>query len=107
MSLEISLVAVREVNLFIGAITHNLGRMAYHVGIYRHLWRPEELGITQASELIEPLEQAIAKLEADPRTFKSFNPSNGWGDYETLLTFLRDVRSACKAHPDAKIRVSR
>ena len=29
-------------------ITHNLGKMAEEAGIYKHLWRPEEIGITKA-----------------------------------------------------------
>src|SRR6266496_3980933 len=36
-------------------ITHNLNTMADAAGIYKHLWRPEELGITKAGELIAPL----------------------------------------------------
>jgi len=36
-------------------ITHNLGEMADEAGVYKHLWRPEEIGLTKAAELIEPL----------------------------------------------------
>ena len=33
-------------------ITHNLSRMAQDAGIYHYLWRPEEMNITQAGQLI-------------------------------------------------------
>ena len=36
-------------------ITHNLTKMADEAGIYECLWRPEEIGITKAGQLIEPL----------------------------------------------------
>jgi hypothetical protein len=51
-------------------ITHNLGGMASEAGIYGFLWRPEENGITTASQLIEPLERAITEMEADPPRFQ-------------------------------------
>ena len=35
-------------------ITHNLGAMAREAGIYEACWRPEEIGITKAAQLIEP-----------------------------------------------------
>ena len=41
--------------LFNANITHNLGEMARKAGIYHYLWRPEEIDITFASELIDPL----------------------------------------------------
>ena len=38
-------------------ITHNLGDMAEEAGLYYVLWRPEELGKTKASQIIELLEK--------------------------------------------------
>lgn len=32
-------------DVFWANITHNLGRMADEAGIYKHLWRPEEIGM--------------------------------------------------------------
>jgi hypothetical protein len=90
-----------------GNITHNLGRMAAAAGIYQHLWRPEELGITKAKELIEPLKGGLATLRADPERFKTYNPSNGWGSYDGLVQFVSDYLLACQAHPNAPVRVWR
>jgi hypothetical protein len=88
-------------------ITHNLNKMAGEAGIYQHLWRPEELGITKAGELIEPLTKGLELLRSDPDRFKAFNPSNGWGSYEALLEFVSSYLEACTEHPSAVIRVSR
>jgi hypothetical protein len=88
-------------------ITHNLGGMADAVGIYQHLWRPDELGITKAKELIAPLRDGLAKLKADPERFKKFDADNGWGRYIDFVPWLEHYLAACEAHPDANVRVSR
>jgi hypothetical protein len=88
-------------------ITHNLGNMADEAGIYKHLWRPDEIGITQASQLIMPLEDGLKLLESDPERFKQFNPSNGWGTYEGFAEFVRDYLEACEKYPDAEVYASR
>jgi hypothetical protein len=67
--------------------------MAREAGLYEHLWRPEEIGIATAGQLIEPLRDGLTRLESDPKRFKRFNPTNGWGDYEGLLEFVREYPS--------------
>lgn len=88
-------------------ITHNLNRMADEAGIYHHLWRPDEIGVTKAAELIEPLKVGLELLKSDPDRFKAFNPSNGWGDYEGLVSFVERYLAACKEYPEAEVSVSR
>jgi len=88
-------------------ITHNLAGMAAQAGIYMHLWRPDEMGITKAKQLIEPLTEGLALLESDPEGFRALNPANGWGDYEGLVRFVSNYLKACKSYPDATVRVSR
>lgn len=88
-------------------ITHNLNKMADAAGIYKALWRPEELGITKAQQLIEPLRDGLALLKSDPATFKLFNPKNGWGDYDGLVDFVADYLRACVENPDADVVASR
>lgn len=88
-------------------ITHNLGGMAQAAGIYKPLWRPEEIGITQAAQLIEPLRAGLEKLRADPDTFRAHNPANGWGNYEALVSFVEKYLAACIEYPDADVTVSR
>lgn len=97
----------RETNkLFHANITHNLGEMAEAAGIYRHLWRPEKLGIDLAMLLIPPLSEGYRKLLSEPEKFKEFNPPNGWGDYEDLVDFVSRYLLACIAYPEAKIEIS-
>lgn len=88
-------------------ITHNLAPMAQDAGLYLPLWRPEEMGITEASQLIAPLEDGLAALEADPAHFKKLNPENGWGDYGGLVDFARAYLDACRANPEARVEASR
>ena len=107
MSLDITLTAVRPTSVFDYNVTHNLNKMADAAGIYKHLWRPEELGIKKAEELIKPLEEGLSLLLSDPERFKKFNPPNGWGDYDGLVKFVSEYLNACRENPDATIEVSR
>ena len=88
-------------------ITHNLGEMASKAGIYYALWRPEEIGITKASELIEHLVNGLILLKHNPEGFKRYNAENGWGLYENFVPFVEAYLEACKENPEATIRVSR
>jgi len=97
---------VRE-QLYCANITHNLGRMAGEAGIYQHLWRPEELGITTAQQLIEPLTTGLQLLKDKPNHFEKFNSSNGFGLYEHFVPFVEEYLNACKQYPSALIEISR
>lgn len=88
-------------------ITHNLGKMAREAGIYEAVWRPEEIGITNAQQLIAPLKSGLNALETEPDKFALFNPSNGWGNYAGLCAFVRGYLAACEANPTATVTVSR
>lgn len=88
-------------------ITHNLNKMADEAGIYQALWRPEEIGIEKAEQLITPLRDGLALLNSDPDRFKQFNPENGWGTYEALGRFVADYLAACEEYPTATVHVSR
>ena len=88
-------------------ITHNLGEMASKAGIYSLLWKPEELNITKANDIIVPLRIGLDKLLDDPVYFKYFNPANGWGRYETLVLFVKNYLKACIEHPESTISICR
>jgi hypothetical protein len=109
MSLDVYLtkIVTEEKCVHDGNITHNLGKMASEAGIYQCLWRPEELGITKAAQLIEPLEKGLADLKARPDHFEQFNATNGWGMYKHFVPFVEEYLKACKEHPDADVGVSR
>lgn len=107
MSLSVYLTKPVPTEVYCANITHNLGKMADAAGIYQHLWRPEELGITTAGELIDPLAAGLARMEADPEFFRQYDASNGWGTYNHFVPWVQRYLEACIEHPDALIEVSR
>jgi len=88
-------------------ITHNLNRMADAAGIYEHLWQPEEIGITKASQLIDPLREGLHKLKSDRVKYEAYMNKNGWGTYDNLVSFVQNYLDACYEWPDAEIEVDR
>lgn len=88
-------------------ITHNLASMAREAGIYEMCWKPEELNITHAHQLIPLLRGGLINLKLYPERFKAFNPENGWGNYEGLVEFMTNYLNACEAHPQARVSVWR
>ena len=107
MSLDVHLQSPEtEECLYWRNITHNLNSMAKEAGIYHHLWRPEELGILRAVELIDPLREGLHQLKSFPSKFKALNPENGWGSYEGLVEFVENYLNACYKYSDALIDVS-
>lgn len=106
MSLDIYLTKLQPVTVFTTNCTHNLGLMAKHYDLYQPLWRPEELGLTKALELIPLLATGLAKLLADPEGASKYNPENGWGDYKGLCAVVKEYLDACIENPDADVSVS-
>lgn len=88
-------------------ITHNLNKMAEAAGIYQACWRPEEIGVTKAEQLIPLLREGLARLVADPAYFKRYDPSNGWGSYESFVRWVQKYLQACEENPQADVFVSR
>jgi hypothetical protein len=113
MSLDVTLLknvcrcCGRGEEVFTYNVTHNLNKMAEEAGIYMHLWKPDEIGITQAKELIGVLKFGLGLLESDPERFKKLNPANGWGTYQGLVDFVKKYLAACENWPEATIDVSR
>jgi len=100
------IIAVQS-DLYHANITHNLNRMANAAGIYQALWRPEEIGVTHAIQLIPLLREGVARLVKNPKEFEQYNPENGWGTYSGLVSFVRNYLAACEEYPDATVYVSR
>ena len=113
MSLDVDLLAEycphcgRGDEVFSADITHNLNAMAEEAGIYELVWRPEEVPVGSASDLIGPLQAAIAEMERNPDRFRKHNAPNGWGLYEHFVPWLRRYLAACEQYPDAIVKVSR
>lgn len=88
-------------------ITHNLVPMAKVCELYKPLWRPEELGITYAGELIPYLSNGLSELVSKPNEYKQFNSLNGWGTYQNLVKFTTKVYLACLDNPDLLVIADR
>jgi hypothetical protein len=107
MSLDVYLQDESGAEIYWANITHNLNVMAKEAGIYEALWRPEEIGVTHARQLIVPLEQGVVLLATQKARFEKFNAPNGCGLWEHFLPFCCAYLQACRDYPDAKVKVSR
>ena len=87
-------------------ITHNLNKMADAIGLYEVLWKPDEIGITYAFQMIPFLEKGIKKLKENPEKYKTFNAPNGYGKYEDLVRFCDSVLHWCNKYPDSVIEAN-
>lgn len=96
-----------KITVFDRNITHNLNKMADEAGIYKALWRPEEINAIYAKDISKILKVGLRKLKQYPSRFRKFNAPNGWGTYEHFVPFVESVIEACVKYPNAKISVSR
>lgn len=110
-------------NCYHANITHNLNKMASEAGIYEAIWRPYKLHPNytdfgedydaemkfessvkmKAKDIIPTLEKGLKALKEHSDHFKKFNPENGWGTYEILISFVAKYLKACKNYPEAEI----
>ena len=113
MSLDVDLMVIQPTSVFSLNITHNLGKMASEVKLdngktlYDVLWRPDEHGYYIGEDISGLLDEGFNILLAEPEYFKTFEPENGWGDYEGLVNFVYAYRNACWDNPAAELSVSR
>lgn len=45
------------------------------------------------------LDRIIRGLEADPERFRAMNPDNGWGDFDSFVKVLTEMRNAVPEWP--------
>jgi len=93
--------------LYTANITHNLGTIADKAGIYKALWRPEEIGAKYAKDIVEIVENGLNDLVAKPEYFEQFNSDNGWGMYDHFVPFVSKYLDALKEYPESEIYISR
>ena len=72
MSLDVYLEEYAPTEVYWANITHNLNKMADEAGIYQAMWRPEEIGATQARHIIDILEEGLSMLLSNPEYFEQF-----------------------------------
>ena len=87
-----------------GNITHNLTRMASAAGIYKALWRPEELFKNPKARNIMPIvERGLKWLEENEEEARKFDSPNGWGTYDDFIDFVQVYLGALYSFPDAEV----
>ena len=85
-----------------GNITHNLGKMAEHVDtvhtdytLYDLLWRPGEYNLSEVTRPYRYLiSNALMYMLLHKKELEAYNPTNKWGDYNTLLSFVQNLATA-------------
>lgn len=97
----------QEENVFHANITHNLAEMAEKAGIYKTLWRPEEINAEKAKDIIEAVETGLKDLKERPEYFMRFDSPNGWGLYVDFVPFVEEYLKALKKNPESEIQVRR
>ena len=111
MSLDVMLEKIQPCVIYSRNITHNMNKMADAVGLYKPLWRPDEIGITKAAQLVEPL-RALFKDEVRrlghelglPDEIILRQPFPGPGLGVRILGEVTPERVATLQHADAIVR---
>jgi len=85
-----------------GGCTYNLSKVLYALGLrFNDLPRP--MG---TADMVDVLRAALAELEADLEKYRAMNPSNGWGDVDTMISsFLKPMLRACERNCAATVEV--
>ena len=107
MGLDVYLKETKPCTIWAIGITHNMTAMAEAAGLYECMWRPDEMCITLASQMIHPLRCGIAVLKREKKNLEKLNPENGWGSYDILLSVAQRYLAACEKNPNAEVEVSR
>ena len=81
--------------------------MANAAGIYEACWRPEEIGVTKAAQLIPLLREGLTRLLSHREHFEQFDAKNGWGTYKHFVPWVQQYLCACEEYPEADVSVSR
>ena len=93
---------------FSANITHNMTEMASAVGLYRPLWRPEEIGLKHAKDLIPILDMGLAMLKSGGKEkYTKYEPENKWGSYKGFVDFVESYLNACIKYPNTLICAER
>ena len=101
MSLDISVRAKREVEIYESNVTYNLADIYYKCidGGFKTLKN------MTCKEALPIITKAIINMLENEEEYKKLEPSNGWGTYEGLLQKLRYLRLCCEHNPDGIIEV--
>jgi len=102
MGYDISLTHEDTPGNFIGNITYNVDQM--YNKAFGEYWR-DVINNKVANDVLELMNKAIDNMERSPNDYKKLEPDNGWGDYDTALTFLKEFYDECKTYPKMLIYI--
>ena len=102
MSIDFSLEQLEPVEVFSSNMTHNVCAMWIEAGCFDALYNSEG---KHAKDVVNELTSGYKKMSLAPNIYKKLNPSNGWGDYDTALVWLKELIDACDAYPEAIVRI--
>lgn len=104
MSLDISITAKREVEIYERNVTYNLADMYYKCIDKEQGFK--KLNGMNCKEALPIIYHAISDMLNNADEYKKLNPKNGWGSYEGLLVTLQEMRNCCENNSDGIINVS-
>ena len=104
MSLNINIEVTMPTSVYDANYTHNVTPMWKLAGVYEALYMSDK---QKARSLIFDLNMGIEIMQNNPDDFIALNPENGWGSYETALTWLIKLRDKCIEFPDGTIEISK
>ena len=104
MSLDISITAKRDVEIYEANVTYNLADMYYRCIDKKEGYR--KLDNMSCKNALPILNNAINDMIKNAEEYKKMNPPNGWGSYDGLLEQLQEMRNCCKNNLDGTIIVS-
>ena len=74
----------------------------------------QEMGLADlegktGAEIAPILNKALGHIcdPANATEYRAMNPSNGWGDVNSAVQYLRAILDACNQHPKAMLYISR
>ena len=60
-----------------------------------------------AAQVAPIVDRMIDTMRADPAPYRAKDPENGWGDYDSQLRWLTEIRDECAKHPLCVVSVHR
>ena len=103
MSLDISITAKREVEIYERNVTYNLADMYYKCIDKEKGFK--KLDGMNCKEALPIINDAIQDMLNNAEEYRKLNPSNGWGSYDGLLKVLQEMRTCCENNLDGVINI--
>lgn len=72
-------------------------------------WRGDQIDreMLNTDIVAEILKNGISYMIFNRKDLLQYNPENGWGDYDSFLSWLIKYKEMCEDNPDCEIEISR